>query len=672
MASSFLTEELGVAQSGVKWDLKDFKVWGSTRPDVLLFSPRQPVLAKNLDTGRYQAAVSQYREQKPDGSYAITGGSAIFTITSAVQFDPQEFAELKQQWITEMAAIGPEPPKNPRFVPLNVQKGEAQVLINPRSGVPNQAHSDKDIGTPGGMNSYLVELTDLGAQEWTQAIEGHKGIPAGVKMTYQYLRMMPDVGAQVIVHGRRAFTHLSGALDVSVDHFLYGGSAKIEAAWENMVREGAIEIVFIGGDLPPELEALRKELTTTFADQAREYFFKALFEPKPDVKPAEAGHTGGLMGGSNFALKWKSESESIDLEQTIRFKGMTWLRASSDADLATLFAVLDDSYVNKVQKELAFTSSVVVDADPQLENVALSVNYSEGRAAETPVYGAEGGNAQYLVASAHPENVRINYTAKVNFKPAEWPVITTSGEATVGQGGNQIVVKPSAWIGRNTIYMFVRDGDQIVFGDTGDYLIANVSYTGPHLAAPIKGSARITSEQPLEFAYPLSPDGQRGEARFSAFGVIGGKLVRSQGDQLINIRDQAVFILAAKDSIQLVSQDSVLPEDDKLAAELLRAQGYPMVDGRPTGAGPTEETQPSEQPADDGRIVSGVVVAVEYGIHGPALVIETASGERRRVPLLSDGAGFRLADAFDENRKRVKIRLDEQDRAQDILVELPA
>lgn len=683
MASSFLTEELGVAQNAVKWDLKNWKIWGATRPDVLLFTPRQPVLAKDLETGRYQAAVTQYREQKPDGTYGTTGGSALFTITSAIQFDAQEFAELKQQWMDEMAMVGPEPPKNARFVPLSMEKGEAQVLINPRSGVPNQANNDKDIGTPGGMNSFLVELTSLGAQEWAQAIEGHKSIPAGVKMTYLYDRMLPDVGAEVIVHGKRAFDHLSGALDVSVDHFLYAGSAKIEAAWENMVREGDIEIVYIGGGLPPELEALRKDLTNTFADQAREYFFKMLFEPKPDVEPAEAGDHKGLMGGTNFAFKWRSENESIDLRQTFRFKGMTKLKASCDADLATLFAVLDKSYLLPVQTEMAFTSSLVVDADPQLESVALSINYSEGRAPETPVYGPAGGNAQYLVASAHPEDVKIDYTAKVDFKPAEWPVITSSGSATVGTGGNQIVVKPSSWIGRNTIYMFVRDGDDIVMGDTGDYLIANVSYTGPHLPAPIKGSARITGEQPLEFAYPLSPDGQRGEARFSAFGVIGGKLVRSQGDQLINIRDEAVFILASKDGIQLVSQDTVIPEDDELASDLLRGQGYPIIGDRPSGAGPVEETQPGEPtepgaPVEDAegtgadRIVAGVVVAVEYGRGGPALIIETASGARKRVPLLGDGGGFRLADAFDENRKRVKVRLDEEERAQDILVELPA
>src|SRR4029450_8989789 len=80
--AEFLKEEMGVAMSGVKWDLKDFKLWQSVNPNIVLFTPRQPKLAKSLDNGRYQAAFSAYRQQKEDGSYAITGGSAIFTLNS--------------------------------------------------------------------------------------------------------------------------------------------------------------------------------------------------------------------------------------------------------------------------------------------------------------------------------------------------------------------------------------------------------------------------------------------------------------------------------------------------------------------------------------------------------------------------------------------------------------
>ena len=106
-----------------------------------------------------------------------------------------------------MGAVGPRPPRNPRFIPLNVQKGTAEVLINPASGTADPAHNDTNIGTPGGTNSFLVDLTDLGAQEWSQCIHEGTAVPAGVKMMYEYLRMLPTVGAEVKIHSERIFPH---------------------------------------------------------------------------------------------------------------------------------------------------------------------------------------------------------------------------------------------------------------------------------------------------------------------------------------------------------------------------------------------------------------------------------------------------------------------------------
>lgn len=51
--STFLKSELGVAMSGAKWHSGQFTLWQSTQPDIILFTPTQPVLAKNKK-GRYQ------------------------------------------------------------------------------------------------------------------------------------------------------------------------------------------------------------------------------------------------------------------------------------------------------------------------------------------------------------------------------------------------------------------------------------------------------------------------------------------------------------------------------------------------------------------------------------------------------------------------------------------
>jgi len=661
MASNFLQEELGVAMSGVKWDIGNFKLWQSTRPDIILFTPRQPSLAINPATGRYQFGMAQYRQQS-EGTYKITGGSAVFTITSAIQFDPAEFQRLKDQWVSEMGAIGPEPPSNPRFIPLNVQKGQARVLIDPDTGTADEEHNARDVGTPGGTISFLVDLTELGAQLWTQGIKENTSIPGGIAFSYEYLRMMPDIGARVVVHGDRTFQHVSTELNASVDGLWYGGSAQIEAMWERMARDGTVEITYIGTGLPPELEEIRRDLTMTFADQARERMFDMLFEPKPDVEPAEAGDTGGIFGGTNFAFKYRRESEVVDLEQTIRFQGWTWLQARSDPELTTLFHELDASYVTELNAQQSFPASLVVDADPQLETVAVSWSASEGKAPESPVFGTDGGNEQYVVTSQNPDDVEIRYRAKVNFLPSSWPVIDSEGAQTVAEGGNQVVIKPSAWIGRHMIYMYIRDGEDITFDfNPNDHLVCNVSYNGPHLGNPIKASAKITPMEPLEFSYPMSPDGTPGEAKFSAFGVIGGRMVRAQ-EQDINFDEEAVFILASSDGVQLVSESSVFGEADRLASRLLQHKDRPEVETRAPEAPSAEAGYGGEVATGE---ITGVVIGVEYGFYGPALVVETDGGIER-VRVRTD----EQLDPFDETRKHVKIQV-EDGYAKRIFVSLP-
>lgn len=665
--STFLREEIGVAMSGVKWDVGRYKLWQSTRPDIILFTPKQPSLALGSN-GRYQCAVSQFRSQVED-TYKIVGGSAVFTITSAVQHDARAFEELKEQWKTEMNATGPAPHANPRFIPLNIQKGRAQVLINELSGAADEAHTDANIGTPGGTNSFLVELTEEGAQEWVQGIREGTAIPAGVKMDYEYLRMMPDVGAEVRVHGRRAFRHLSTDLNVSVGGFYYGGSLDIEAAWEKMVRDGTVEVTFIGTGLPPELEDIRRDMVSSFADQARQQLFDSLFQEAPNVEPAEAGDTSGLFGGANFALKYKKEEEITDLNLELRFKGWTWLRASMDAELTSLFSELDETYVTEVNTQMSFPASVVVDADPQLENVAVSWSASEGKAPESPIFGAEGGNQTYVITSQQPDDVEVRYSAKVNFAPSSWPVIETSGRARIEEGGNQTVIKPASWIGRHMIFMFVQEGEQIKMLDVeNDYLIVNVSYDGPHLSRPISASARITPFEPVEFSYPLSPEAAVGAAKFSAFGVVGGRLRRS-AEQPINFDEEAVFILATEDDIQLVSQASVLPERS-LASELRDAGARPIITGDAVRAEMQRVTNGTLDRRTNGSAgdheVTGTVVGVEYAGKRSALLIQTPTGELRRVMLRDP----HLADRFDDERKAVRVGVDEGGQATSVTVEL--
>ena len=442
-----------------------------------------------------------------------------------------------------------------------------------------------------------------------------------------------------------------------------------------MKREGDVQVRFIGQSLAPELEEIRQNLVDTFIDQVQQRVFDALFEPEPEVEDADAsGGSGGLFGGAKFAAKFKRVEEIVDIQQTVSFEGWTWLKASMDADMTTLFSELDETYVTEVNTEMSFPATVVVDADPQLETTAVSWTASEGKAPETPVFGTDGGVERYTVTSATPNDVEISWRAQVNFAPPSWPVVETSGRATVGEGANQVVIKPASWVGRHMIYLFVRDeAGEVVFDPsspllTDSRLVANVSYEGPHLARPITESSQISPFEPLEFSYPLSPEGARGVAKFSAFGAIGGRMVRAT-EQTINFDEEGVFIVASPSGVQLVSEDAVFPESDRFLARLRRDGARPVVTDH-VGSPVVGESRPrpvggSTESAGNGHRIEGTVIAVEYTAAGPALVVES-NGRHRSVPLRTT----ELADMFDDTRKRVVIDLDDRQYADRIRVQL--
>lgn len=666
--SNFLKQEYGVAMSGVKWEIGNFKLWQSTDPNIILFTPTQPVLAKNRD-GRYQFGVTQFRQQVDD-TYKITGGSAIFTITSAIQFDEGEFEALKEQWLSEMRASDARNlvPQNPRFIPLNVRNGSAQLMINPVSGEPNDALLDTNIGTLGGYNSFLVHLTELGAQEWVHGVRTKSIVPVGVKVKYEYLRMMPTIGAQVKVHGERVFRHFSMDIDVSVDTFWYGGSAKIEAAWEKMIREGAIEITFHGAGLDPDLEELRQELVTTFANQAREQLFNTLFEPTPEVDDAQAGDTSGLFGGANFAFKWRKETDITDLTLDIKFEGWTWLTASMDADVTSLIKSLDESYINEVNTQMSAPASISVDADPLLENVALSWSASEGKAPESPIFGRTGGQEQYTVTSQDINNVKIDYLAKVNFTRSDWPIVTTSGSAKIKDGGNQIMIKPSSWIGRTMIEIIVVDEFGFPrFPTMDDMVIINLSYVGDHLPRPLRSSARLEPFGPLTFEYPLSPSGEVGKAKFSAFAMVDGRLIRSSNLD-INVEEEMIVVTVAPTGIEVLSSSNSATGESALqspAQRLIAAGGRPVIH---VSESTPEAFLPNTNGHSNGHtngLLEGTVIAVQYSKNGPALVVETLDGKRKVVKLHDNDE----AEPFNDGRRRqVEIDLTEGDYAESIAV----
>jgi hypothetical protein len=666
---SFLTESVPVSLSGSLGDVGGFKLFACDQPNVVLYVAKQPTLM--LDRlGKPGVAVTTYTVQQPDGSVKIVSGATTLSVNTAPQLDQASIDEARAR----VTALGVGDPAKLRFLPLTTQKGKALLHLPVTAGEADKAHNERDVGTPGGSLSFLANLTEIGALEWSQAIKSRGRINGDITIQYEYLRRVPDVGAEVRVHGERIFEHLSAALDVSYNGFIYGGSAKLEAAWDALSRNGGIEVVFLGQGLPPDLEKYRQEMVATFTKQAMQILFDQIFAPMPEVAPAQAAHGGGAYGGANFALKWQKKTDAIDMTQRIEFRGTTWLTDTMDISLAALLSEVDPSCLTEVPAQQAFDSMVVVDSDPMLSNASVSLNWSAGRSPVAAVFGKDGGQERYTVVSTQPGNIVVNAITKINYSPPRWPVTTYSEAKTVANGGNLTVIKTAAAVGRQMIFMFVREGNRIIPPSEltpDDYLILNVSYAGPHLPAPVRDSAHIDASTPIDFAYPMDMAGRPGVAKFSAFGIIGGELKRS-AEQIIPQDDAAVFILATRGGdIQLVTSQSMLGESDNLAQDLIRGKGRPLVAATtaPAGAIPEATRTPGYGPRDgDGKVLSGRTVGVEYGAQGASLWIQIPDGTSRRVRLRSSED----SSHFEKDSKEVKIYLEPNgEYAESIFLALP-
>ncbi|MFE4823855.1 hypothetical protein ACFRFU_47380 [Streptomyces sp. NPDC056704] len=664
---TFLTESVPVSLSGALGSVGSYNLFNCDQPNVVLYVARQPRLMLD-ERGKPGVAVTTYTTQQTDGSLKITGGSATIGINTTPEMDAATIDQAKAL----VARQGTADPNQVRFLPLTTQKGKALLNLPTMSGAADKAHNERDVGTPGGSLSFLANLTEVGALEWAQGIKTGKAISGDITISYEYLRRLPDVGAEVHVHGSRIFEHLSAALDVSYNGFFYGGSAKLEAAWNDMTRNGAVEVVFLGQGLPPDQEQMRQEMVKTFSQQAMQILFDQIFAPMPQVAPAEPGHTSGVFGGANFALKWQRSSDAIEMTQRIEFHGTAWLTQSMDISLAALFSGLDPACLSEIPAQAAFDSVVLVDPDDQLSSASVSLIWSGGRPPEAPVFGKEGGNKRYTVVSTNPGDVVVDCITKLNYEAAKWPVVTSTQKAAVRDGGNNMVIKSSASVGRTDLYLFVVDGNKVVYNPTSpveDFLVVNVSYEGPHLSTPLRDSARLDPASPLFFAYPLDIQGRSGTAKFSAFGQIGGRLRRAP-EKVIPPDEVSVFVLVdvTTGDVRLITKEDQLPETGDVAAALVRAQGRPLVtDLTPHKAGSETSHRPpkpvpyprpealhrprpdtSHRPAAEAQqahtngspvasrpreTIRGWTMGMEYGPNGTSLLVRISDGTSRRIRL---------------------------------------
>lgn len=195
-------EQRVVSSSGECWEVEDVRLYRSTDPNVLLFAPTRVALERNGRNGRWQAALTQFR-QWSEGVWHYVSGSALMVVSSAV-VPASGFTHLfTERWRSLLFEQGYSGNLNPVFMPLPRRRQRVQLLLDSDAG------SGRRIGAGtlfGDAASLAVELTGVGAQEWRRAVREKTSVSGSIRWCYEYPVMLPEAEAWFTVDGTRVST----------------------------------------------------------------------------------------------------------------------------------------------------------------------------------------------------------------------------------------------------------------------------------------------------------------------------------------------------------------------------------------------------------------------------------------------------------------------------------
>jgi len=191
-------------------------------------------------------------------------------------------------------------------------------------------------------------------------------------------------------------------------------------------------------------------------------------------------------------------------------------------------AGIDRSSLRVMQPEVSVEAKFVVAGDDMLEQVALSLSPSGGHEPVSHTFSSSGGIYALALTSDRPQDLALDWTALVHFKPDGWPVVRHSG--TMRNNNWAEMIKPDAWMQPFTLVVMLLDaaGDVIPRGsdedvDPNNRVYGEVTFTAPYLdGAPLRAAFESSSQQMVEMQFPMPPDVPPGEIKLTVMSQRGG------------------------------------------------------------------------------------------------------------------------------------------------------
>ncbi|MDQ3701877.1 MAG: hypothetical protein M3442_13295 [Chloroflexota bacterium] len=448
------------------------------------------------------------RRENVGNTIKITGATAVLSVSAYTADDPPALEALRPAWTAALTKAG-HSQRTWSFQPMHLRglQGTLDAAAGHFSRPPQVT-----VSTETGTATFLLELTELGAQVWKDALEqsAARTIPGVCRL---------DASFYVYVQVQRGVEIESSARTESI----------------------------------PQLERSTLALSTARAEPLANTTLRAA--PIRDLPVRDSPVRDVPIRDEPVRAERRTETR-VEVRRHL-----------ISAPLGTVLGALGPGAVRVVNPQLTVTANFIVAGHPIVENVVVDWRPSGGHEPLSQVFGPEGGQFQAQITSDNLDAIAIDWTAIVRYKPAGWPVIRRSGKLSFASTNWSEIINPVSWTREYVITTMLLDAQGRVLPAGGatnlvDRVQGTLTYSAPFLTAeaPLTNFFETSNQHMVKVSFPLPPDQQAGELKLTLFATRGGGTPTMVARRLLPDETMVVAKIAADAKIEIFTNLDVLPE----------------------------------------------------------------------------------------------------------------
>jgi hypothetical protein len=249
--------------------------------------------------------------------------------------------------------------------------------------------------------------------------------------------------------------------------------------------------------------------------------------------------------------------------------GVTSVRQPMAVAVGQLLAGRGPESVRAVFPQQTVAARLTVVGTDLLESVTVGLTPSHGQAPASQAFGPAGGTVDLSVTTQDPAAVTVDWTARVAYQSAGWPVLPAAGRLGAANGWVDLV-KPDSWLAAVTVMAVLVDdrGKAVPLGEVrGEHHVQGVfTFTAPYvttgaLVTPFDAANQV----PVVSVIPQYPGQPPGELLLNMFATRDGRA--GTATRRLGPAERVAIALIQPDArVEVRTSEDAIPESSWLGS----------------------------------------------------------------------------------------------------------